>query len=115
MNDDSVYKMVFNMQVEIAEKKNEIIMQTIQEIGGEKFYEVTIDRNKVIEALTMYQNKADFVEVVRCEECEYGELDDPALPNQRFCKYNGCDWNNENHFCSYGERKSVTDTNVGSK
>ncbi len=52
-----------------------------------------------------FENKAGFVEVVRCKDCKYGEIDDPMFPNQRFCRHNGCDWNDENHFCSYGERE----------
>ena len=44
----------------------------------------------------------DAVPVVRCKDCIFGELDDDCY----LCRYNGCDWNDGNHFCSYGERKS---------
>lgn len=47
----------------------------------------------------------DAVEVVRCKNCKYGEVDDADFPAQYLCKHNGADWNDENHFCSYGERK----------
>ena len=47
----------------------------------------------------------DAVEVVRCKDCKYGEVDDADLPTQYLCNYHGADWNDENHFCSYGERK----------
>lgn len=47
----------------------------------------------------------DVVAVVRCKQCKHGEIDDEDFPNQYFCRHNGCDWNNENHFCGYGERK----------
>lgn len=47
---------------------------------------------------------ADVVEVVRCKDCKYGELDDDDFPHRRFCRYNGCDWNHEYHYCGYGER-----------
>ena len=47
----------------------------------------------------------DAVPVVRCKDCKYGEIDDLDFPFQYFCNYNGCVWNNANHFCSYGERK----------
>ena len=47
----------------------------------------------------------DAVPVVRCKDCKYGEVDDADLPTQYLCNYHGCDWNDENHFCSYGERK----------
>ena len=43
--------------------------------------------------------------VVRCKVCKYGEVDDADLPTQYLCNYHGADWNDENHFCSYGERK----------
>ena len=43
--------------------------------------------------------------VVRCKDCKYGEVDDADLPTQYLCNYHGADWNDENHFCSYGERK----------
>lgn len=66
MNDD-LYKITCNIQAKIAEKQEEIIMQTIQEIGGDKFCEITFDRNKVIEALTMYKNKDKYAEVVHGE------------------------------------------------
>lgn len=47
---------------------------------------------------------ADVVEVVRCKDCKYGEIDDDDFPHQRFCRYSGCDWNHEYHYCGYGER-----------
>lgn len=47
----------------------------------------------------------DAVPVVRCKDCKYGEVDDADLPAQYLCNYHGADWNDENHFCSYGERR----------
>lgn len=44
-------------------------------------------------------------EVVRCKDCRYGEIDDEAFPWQYFCGYTGDNWNDENHFCSDGEKK----------
>ena len=49
---------------------------------------------------------ADVVEVVRCKDCKYGEVDNADFPNQYFCNHHGCDWNDENHFCGYGELKN---------
>ena len=51
------------------------------------------------------RSTVDAVEVVRCKDCKYGEVDDADLPTQYLCNYHGADWNDENHFCSYGERK----------
>ena len=57
-------------------------------------------RNMVINAPII-----DAVPVVRCKDCKYGEVDDADLPTQYLCNYHGADWNDENHFCSYGERE----------
>ena len=51
----------------------------------------------------------DAVEVVRCKNCKYGEVDDADFPAQYLCKHNGADWNDENHFCSYGEKRRGED------
>ena len=44
------------------------------------------------------------VEVVRCWECNQGEVDDPDFPDQYYC-HAGCGWNNGDFYCAYGERK----------
>ena len=56
------------------------------------------------------KTEADFVEVVRCKDCKHKEK-----TTNEYCKfwYKFCA--SDNNFCSYGERKVVTDTNVGSK
>ena len=56
--------------------------------------------------LAKTQPTIDAVEVVRCKDCKYGEVDDEAFPWQYFCGYTGDNWNDENHFCGYGERKN---------
>ena len=48
---------------------------------------------------------ADVVEVVRCKDCKYGEVDNADFPNQYLCNHHGCAWNEGNHYCGYGERK----------
>ena len=65
---------------------------------------IDIAWNKIDQAPTI-----DAVPVVRCKDCKYGEVDDADFPAQYLCKHNGADWNNENHFCSYGERKGCAD------
>ena len=50
------------------------------------------------------QPTVDAVEVVRCKDCKYGEVDDVDIPSQYLCHYDGESWNDENHFCSYGEK-----------
>ena len=68
-----------------------------------------IDDERALQSCNDFKNKADFVEVVRCKDCD--------IPHN---KWTGCPYMNglippPNHFCSYGERKTVTDTNVGGK
>ena len=62
-----------------------------------------------IEELLNNAPTIDAVPVVRCKNCKYGEVDDADFPAQYLCKHNGADWNDENHFCSYGERKEGAD------
>jgi len=51
-----------------------------------------------------YMEKHDIVEVVRCKDCKYSEIDNPDFPDQYLCNHNGMDWNPGDHFCSYGEK-----------
>ena len=48
------------------------------------------------------------VPVVRCRECNQGEVDDPDFPDQYYC-HAGCGWNNGDFYCAYGERKEGAD------
>ena len=48
----------------------------------------------------------DAVPVVRCRECNQGEVDDPDFPDQYYC-HAGCGWNKGDFYCAYGERKEV--------
>ena len=47
----------------------------------------------------------DAVEVIRCKDCKYVEVDNADFHDQYLCNISGSDWNCGNHFCSYGERK----------
>ena len=67
---DSIQQMILHFSAKITEKQDEIIMQTIQEIGGETFREITIDKHKVLEALSDYVNKQKGAEVA---EVKHGE------------------------------------------
>lgn len=49
-----------------------------------------------------FKNKANFVEVVRCKNCIHSEYDKAI--DEYYCEMTYCS-ENENHFCSYGERK----------
>ena len=48
----------------------------------------------------------DAAPVVRCKDCKHGELDESERDNYYLCHRHGCDWNDGNHFCSYGERRN---------
>ena len=61
-------------------------------------------RYKMLENCIAQQPTADVVEVVRCKDCEYGEIDDIDIPSQYLCHYEGYSWNDENHYCSYGKK-----------
>lgn len=43
--------------------------------------------------------------IVRCKYCKYGFVDNQDFPNEYLCRHNGCDWNDGEHFCGYGERR----------
>ena len=57
-----------------------------------------------LEDIVTSQPTADVVEVIRCKNCRYGEIDDPDIPNQYLCHYDGESWNDEDHYCSYGKK-----------
>ena len=50
----------------------------------------------------------DAVPVVRCRECNQGEVDDPDFPDEYYC-HAGCGWNKGDFYCAYGERKEGAD------
>lgn len=72
---EDVENYIIECATRLAEEQDEAILKTIRHIGGNVFIDITIDKNKVIEALTDYQKKikgkSDLVEVVRCKDCEY--------------------------------------------
>lgn len=64
-----------------------------------------------------FKNKADYVEVVRCKDCEHCKILTDQFDNDlHFCSL---DYNAEvpaDGFCGYGEKRTCgTDTNVGGK
>ena len=46
------------------------------------------------------------IPVVRCRECNQGEIDDPDFPDEYYC-HAGCGWNKGDFYCAYGEREEV--------
>lgn len=113
--DDEMYRFIYEARCSIVEKQDEIIFQTISHIGGKEFRHITIDKSKVLEALTDYvrkeKNKADFAEVhCRCSECKHLEIinKEPVYAECKKQKLTFLLWqaDTRQHFCSYGERKN---------
>lgn len=91
-----------------ALEQHKFVSWTMPEFFNEKSLEqqaYQLGWNNAIEAIMENEPTADVVEVVRCRDCKYGEVDDMDFPTQIFCRYNGNDWNEDNHYCSYGERR----------
>ena len=62
--------------------------------------------NKLLQVMSIADvPTADVVEVVRCKDCKYGEVDDADFPDQYLCHHSGDNWNNGNHFCAFGTPK----------
>ena len=82
-----------------------------------RYTEKERNRNLVFAACEIKQDFSDMisdfptvdaVKVVRCRECNQGEIDDPDFPDQYYC-HAGCGWNNGDFYCAYGERKEGAD------
>lgn len=77
-------------------------------------FEIAIDAQPTADVVPMdyherclsveIQKRMNMVEVVRCKDCKYGEVDNADFPNQYLCHHHGSAWNESNHYCSYGER-----------
>ena len=57
MSNETFEPLVLKVSARAVEHQNAIIMQTIQHIGGNQYMDITIDRNKVLEALADYVEK----------------------------------------------------------
>ena len=63
-----------------------------------------------------FKNKVDFVEVVRCKECQHAYIDD----DRAYCRNMDAPWYNDyfevftnvNDFCSYGEKKEKNENRL---
>lgn len=56
-------KFTHMLYVNVVEKQDELIMDAVQQIGGNTYQDITIDKSKVIEALGKYVAKRVIVEV----------------------------------------------------
>lgn len=60
---DSIKQMVYKYVTTVCEAQDSIIESHIRKIGGTEFEKITIDRDKVIEALTMYRDKDQYEKI----------------------------------------------------
>lgn len=60
---DSIKQMVYKYVATVCEAQDSIIESHIRKIGGTEFEKITIDRDKVIEALTMYRDKDQYEKI----------------------------------------------------
>ena len=86
-------KMVNRIVCSIVEHQENIIMAKVTEIGGEKYTDITIDKNKVLDAFckaTPTEPHGDFHSVphYRCPKCGKSVktyLDSPQMPYCGWC------------------------------
>lgn len=69
----SLRQLVYKYVETVCEEQDSIIESHIRKIGGTEFEKITIDRDKVIEALTMYRDK-DQYEKIRHAKWEVKDL-----------------------------------------
>ena len=50
-----------------------------------------------------FQNKDNFVDVVRCKDCKYWQDNNGGYPHEE-CRWNKNETPNTDDYCSYGER-----------
>jgi hypothetical protein len=69
-------------------------------------YEVCIFHLKNDEYLKclLFQNKADFAEVVRCKDCAYWQDNNGGYPHEE-CRWGKDETPDADDYCSFGERK----------
>lgn len=60
---DSIKQMVYKYVTTVCEAQDSIIESHIRKIGSTEFEKITIDRDKVIEALTMYRDKDQYEKI----------------------------------------------------
>lgn len=81
---------IFN---EICERREDLVQ--LDDFTWDEYGE----SNEVEEYCSIFRNKADFVEVVRCRDCKYSN------ENGTICRYGVGRDVKPDHFCGYGEKK----------
>lgn len=92
---DSIKQMVYKYVATVCEAQDSIIESHIRKIGGTEFEEITIDRDKVIEALTMYRDKDQY------EKIRHAQWYDTTPPRFYVCSYCGGAGHSIYKFCPW--------------
>ena len=96
--ENPVYTLTHEFCIRQVEKQEELIMQTIQNIGGNTHTDITLDKNKILEAFEMYKTmqwtavkdglpeKSGFY-IVHIGAAEWGHIGiyRYAVPNKKWC------------------------------
>ena len=89
---------------QMAVDESEAYMSAQVQITDDLKWLVNFAAHRKIQKLIADTPTVDAVEVVRCRECNQGEVDDPDFPDEYYC-HAGCGWNKGDFYCAYGERK----------
>ena len=88
---------IFN---EICERREDLVQ--LDDFTWDEYGE----SNEVEKYCSIFRNKADFVEVVRCPDCKHCIKDTEYSKkiNMGYCEYDNT-VHRKTHFCGYGERR----------
>lgn len=92
---DSIMQAVYKYVTTVYKEQDSIIESHIRKIGGTEFEEITIDRDKVIEALTMYRDKDQY------EKIRHAQWYDTTPPRFYVCSYCGGAGHSIYKFCPW--------------
>ena len=84
---DSVFE---TLRVHVVERQDEMLMQVIQTIGGRKYSDITVDKNKTLEAL----RKATAIHPKKYSVCGNEYCNAELVKGQNYCSVCGqkADW-----------------------
>ena len=89
---------------QMAVDESEAYMSAQVQITDDLKWLVNFAAHSKIQRIIADTPTIDAVPVVRCRECNQGEVDDPDFPDEYYC-HAGCGWNKGDFYCAYGERK----------
>lgn len=96
---ESMHKQMFAFGCKIVEEQEELLMKTIQQIGGTEYSKITIDKNKVLDAF-----KKQIPEKIEIEVFEDFDEDTGKPYTMKFEKCSACGEHiglKSHRFCAY--------------